>query len=87
MANIENSPRPSEGGVDPRNCETCPPDQICAWSCRQGWSVPDILATERLVWEGKLKTPAPPPLGGQEPSKMPEPKGDLLRQAMWECYN
>jgi hypothetical protein len=40
--------------ANPARCASCPPDRVCAWSCEQGLSIPDIEVGAQLLLEGKL---------------------------------
>jgi hypothetical protein len=62
--------------VDPERCAECPPDQVCAWACQQGWGMHEIAIEAQLVAEGVL----PPPVDPTEAAQ-------CVRQAMWESYN
>lgn len=58
--------------VDPERCLNCPPDQVCAWCCAQGWSLFEM--------EAELEANRALNAGSSLPA-LPESDG------LWEAYN
>ncbi len=59
-------------GASEERCLGCPPDRVCAWACKQGFSVTDSAALAMLEI----------PLGFALDADI-----DAIRQALCDCYN